>query len=63
MLRKLPPSETKLDSAAAPATAALIGGGADAAARRFSGLIRVWPGPTNSESRMPDGTAALCAEN
>jgi hypothetical protein len=26
------------------------------------GLIRVWPGPTDSESRMPDGTAALCAE-
>ena len=37
-------------------------GGAGAVARRWSGLIRVWPGPTDSESRMPDGTAALCAE-
>jgi hypothetical protein len=50
------------DSAAAPATAALIGGGAGAAARRFLGLIRVWPGSTDSESRMPYGTAVLCSE-
>ena len=61
--------------AAASATAALNGGGAVAAPptsaarlchprapHRYPGLARVWPGPTDFESGMPNGTAALCAE-
>ncbi len=52
--KQLPPRKPEHNRAAA-----LIGGGADAAVHRFPGLIRVWPGPTESESGC---TAALCAE-
>jgi hypothetical protein len=63
------------DGAATSATAALNGGGALAAPRQvlgrvrplpgrwYPGLASVWPGPTDSASRMPNGIAAFVLNN